>query len=359
VQVQITTGNAGAYEVDLVPVEDRFALAWYDTRDHNAEIYFTIVDSGGTRQVPEVRISDTNQQSYEPSMALSGQRYGVAWYDAPESDGRGSAVQTMVRLAVLDMRGTVLTQTLVSSRKEPQRSPLVVSIEHGFIVVWLREGSEFRVMARRYTTDGAPWGEEVDLGFASSRTWSLSGQVFRKHLYVALNAKGANHAEEVFLLRTDSDLRNPIEVQLTGDDGAASVYPDIVFDTSSGVVCWQDERDGNSEAYVGRLDLGELELDESRVTHSTGNTSGVHAAPTPNGFAIAYDDDSNDNREIYLVLMDKKDPNGFLRVTYARYGSFVPAIAWNGRVLGIAWNDFRAASGPRDFDRSDIFFTWL
>jgi hypothetical protein len=358
-ETQITAGTAGAYEVDLVPVEGGFALTWYDTRDHNAEIYFTLVDSRGKRLLPEVRVTHTSQQSYEPSMALSGKRYGVAWYEAPESDDHSSASQTVVRFAVLDMQGTILAESLASEHDDPERSPLVVAVEHGFIVIWLRRGPETRVMARRFTSDGIARGEAVDLGFASSRTWSISGQMFRGDLYIAFNARGKNSAEEVFLVRTDSGLQNPLEIQLTADDGAASVYPDVVFGPSSKMVCWQDERDGNSEVYVGRLDLGELKLDESRLTFSMGQTFGVHAAAIPGGFAIALDDDSSDNREVYLAMVGPSNQDGLLRVSRARFGSFVPAVAWNGEVLGIAWNDFRAASGPRDFERSDIFFAWL
>ena len=161
------------------------------------------------------------------------------------------------------------------------------------------------------------------------------------------------------LIRTDSGLRHPLQTQLTADDGAASVYPDVVIGQSSAMVCWQDERDRNSEVYVGRLDLAELKLDERRLTFSTGQTSGVHAAAIPDGFAIALDDDSSDNREVYLAVVGPGDRKGFLRVSRARLGSFVPAVAWNGEVLGIAWTDFRAASGPSDFERSDIFFTSL
>src|SRR5262245_64016764 len=66
---QISDSGFGAYEVSLAAWSDGLALAWYDTRDGNAEIYVRSLDAEGRESGPELRLTTTAAASYEADIA--------------------------------------------------------------------------------------------------------------------------------------------------------------------------------------------------------------------------------------------------------------------------------------------------
>ncbi len=60
---QVSESGFGAYEVSLATWSDGLALAWYDTRDGNAEVYVRPLDADGRAAGPELRITTTAEQS--------------------------------------------------------------------------------------------------------------------------------------------------------------------------------------------------------------------------------------------------------------------------------------------------------
>jgi len=66
---QITDSGFGAYEVSLAAWGDGFTVAWYDTRDGNAEVYVRDLDADGQERGPELRLTTTAAQSYEADIA--------------------------------------------------------------------------------------------------------------------------------------------------------------------------------------------------------------------------------------------------------------------------------------------------
>ena len=77
----VSASGTGAYETSLAVFPDRLAVAWYDRRDGNAEIYFRLLDAAGRPAGPEHRLTNGPEQSYEASMDAAGPDLAVAWYD--------------------------------------------------------------------------------------------------------------------------------------------------------------------------------------------------------------------------------------------------------------------------------------
>ena len=61
--IQVSHSGAGAYEAALATDEKGFAVAWYDTRDGNAEIYMRLLDDSGRPSGPERRLTETPDAS--------------------------------------------------------------------------------------------------------------------------------------------------------------------------------------------------------------------------------------------------------------------------------------------------------
>src|SRR5262245_52599450 len=89
--IQVSQGGAGAYEAALAIDTDGFAVAWYDTRDGNAEIYLRLLDSTGHPSSPERRLTETPDASYEASVERLGDSFIVAWYEQA-TDGQQTAM---------------------------------------------------------------------------------------------------------------------------------------------------------------------------------------------------------------------------------------------------------------------------
>src|SRR5690606_31666393 len=78
---QVSDSGFGAYEVSLAAWSDALAVAWYDTRDGNAEIYVRFLDAQGRAVGADERLTRTPAQSYEADLAALDDGLAVAWYE--------------------------------------------------------------------------------------------------------------------------------------------------------------------------------------------------------------------------------------------------------------------------------------
>ena len=78
---QISDSGFGAYEVSLATWADGLAIAWYDTRDGNAEVYVRTLDADGQETGGELRLTTTEAASYEADVAPLPGAFAVAWYE--------------------------------------------------------------------------------------------------------------------------------------------------------------------------------------------------------------------------------------------------------------------------------------
>ena len=56
-------------------------ITWVDYRDGNEEIYYKVSNDGGLSWDPDIRLTDDQGYSYNPSVALYGQQVNVVWAD--------------------------------------------------------------------------------------------------------------------------------------------------------------------------------------------------------------------------------------------------------------------------------------
>ena len=84
---QISQSGYGAYEVSLASWGDSvLALAWYDTRDGNAEIYVRFIEGAGRPIDTDHRLTHTSDESYEPDIVALDGGVAIAWYEKSRSE---------------------------------------------------------------------------------------------------------------------------------------------------------------------------------------------------------------------------------------------------------------------------------
>ena len=359
---QVSVGGGGAYEASIATINDRFVVAWHDTRVGGAEIYFRVLDVLGRPSNPERRITNTLNFSYDPDIEIIEDNVLIVWYE------RAMDGPTEARLGVFTLDGETKHTEVLSASGGASRNPVVATNGRSVFCAWVEEdmGMQNHVWARWFDPEGRPKGPAQYVAPAGSETWNLNAIVDQYGRgWIVFDGQVATRAEELFLAFVD-DTGSEV-ARLTSDDGFASKYPDMSFGQDQTALTWFDERDGNREVYLLVMPLErileELDSDAIRVTSTPGESIGAYVAWNGQQFGLAWSDNSEGQHEVYFQTFDLagdslQEPQ---RITRNETGSFIPAIESAGDRFALAWNEdvveMRGALGTGG--RSEIVFTLL
>jgi hypothetical protein len=337
---QLSSSGAGAYEASLTVRPGRSAVAWYDTRGGNAEIYAREVDQNGRGVGPEHRLTTGSADSYEADIVSINDAFTVAWYEQTPSG------ESRAKLGLWNSSFEPLWIVDLSPAGRDSRIPVVETFENRIFCAWVETGagSDVSVRAGWWDMEGRVVIEPRVLGAAGATTWNLNSAIDAEGLaYVVFDAKVGTRSEELFLARvddTDIDLE-----RITADDGVASKYPDLALAAEGAALTWLDDRDGNVDVYllVGSSsalaeDIGVLAL---QVTESPGESMGAHVAWNDGRVGLVWSDDSVGQHEIYFQSFDSSGLaiNDPARLTHNRTASFIPSIQASADTFMLSWNE--------------------
>jgi hypothetical protein len=361
---RLSDSGTGAFEVAMTRFGDGAAVAWYDTRDGNAEIYLRLIDSDGRPVGKEHRLTADAEESYEVSLAPLGDSIAVAWY------GRRSGGELKAHIGVWEPAGQWLWQDSVGGDGS-SRNPVVRARGQTLFSAWIEQGAraddgEFIRYAFR-TAAGEAVGQPQTVGPAGAETWNLNAALAATgdEAYVVYDAPDESGTYELFLATihgADAEL-----TQLSASDGFASKYPDIALahdGEPQAALAWTDEKHGNRESYLAIVPLAQLrprtvDTAPRRLSHSDGASIGSYVAWSSAGIGVAWSDQLSQS---YDVLFQPFDRNGRARapvraVTATETDSYVPAIvSWNDE-FAIAWNEVvTGGGGLHDTAGSEVYF---
>jgi hypothetical protein len=334
--------NAGAYEVSLAADGGGFAVAWYDTRDGNAEIYLRLIDENGQLSGPERRLTETPDASYEASVERLGGSLVVAWYEQT-MEGQQTAM-----LGAWNRDGT---RKWVHTIAPSSRNPVIRANERSVVVAWIQADDEGReaVWVGTWSEDGQEQGTRTEVGPASKTTWNLNLDLDGSDAWVVFDAERSTRASELFLGRVDATGAH-VE-RLTRDDGAESKDPDLrIGDQGRVALTWHDRRDGNDEVYLfvtGKSDLhGDIDDRARRVTTTPGESFGAYGTWNRNRLGLAWSDKTPGTHEIYLQTFDGAGMplESIRRVTKSDPWSLVPSVQPWREGFALAWTEYQPAS---------------
>ena len=388
--VQISRSGRGAYEASLAAHPRGFAVAWHDTRHGLPEIHARLLDGRGRPVSDEYRLTANAGRSYEPSIHVPDPDISddlvVAWYEVAADDSSSRA-----RVGAWTAAGTPRWTRTLSDPRRRGRAAAVAVIGDRIQCVWIEETprapgsggagrnatgrraadtereSSTIVRAQQLGLDGEPLGVAHDIAAASRTTWNLNLSVDDEGVpWVVFDAQLETRAHELFLARLG---RDPAAVeQLSLNDGAPSVYPDLAFGAGRAAVTWWDTRDGNAEVYLAVVDAQELprgiERAASRVTDTAGESIGAYVDWNGRRFGLAWSDQVEAGRP-HDVFFQRYAASGVpdggpRRLTDNPTASLIPAIRSAGSQFALAWNeDVVAARGDhRTGGRSEVVFAF-
>ena len=358
---QITDSGLGAFEVSLAASHDDLAVAWYDTRDGNAEVYVRSLDADGHEAGPELRLTTTAAESYEPDIALLPGAVAIAWYEkAPDGTMRA-------QLGVWQRDGTPVWSTPVSVGAGSSRNAIVRRRGDELFCAWIEADEERRefVWGGWWTLAGQPLGAPVRLGAAGDTTYNLNAAIAPTgEAWVVFDARAETRVDELFVA-TLAASRTTV-ARLTADDGIRSKYPDIGFAPDGrAAITWFDERDGNREVYLaaGGADEVRQPLEERalRVTTTPGASIGAYLAWNGARIGLAWSDDSSGNYEVFFQPFDAAGSplEAPRRLSDTPTNSLVPAIEPWRDGFALAWDEVVPApvGKPSEDTRGEVVFT--
>lgn len=358
---QVSDSGFGAYEVSLAAWNDGLAVAWYDTRDGNGEVYVRRLDADGNAVGAELRLTTTAAESYEADIAPLPNAFAVAWYEK-EQDGVMRA-----QLGVWSRDGAPMWKTPVAVGAGSSRNAIVRSFGDALFCAWIEADGEGRelVWGGWWSPDGRPRAEPVRLGAAADTTWNLNAAIAPTgDAWVVFDARAETRVEELFAATLADGVATL--ARLTADDGIRSKYPDIAFDAGgSGALTWYDERDGNREVYLAAARAEELllpvEQRARRVTSTPGASIGAYLAFNADRIGLAWSDDSAGNYEVFFQSFDAAGNSlaAPRRLTDTATSSMIPAIEPWRDGFALAWDEVTPAPPGTDsaHTRAEVVFT--
>jgi hypothetical protein len=358
---QISDSGFGAYEVSLAAWSDGLALAWYDTRDGNPEIYVRSLDAEGRKSGPELRLTTTAAASYEADIASLPDGFAIAWYEKEE----GGAMRA--QLGVWRRDGTRVWSTPVSVGAGSSRNAIVRRLGDELFCAWIEaddKGAEL-VWGGWWNLAGQSLGPPVRLGAAGETTWNLNAAIAPTgEAWVVFDARADTRVEELFVAKL-AKFRATL-ARVTADDGIRSKYPDLAISADGrAAITWFDERDDNREVYLAAGSADELLLPVEerarRVTTTPGASIGAYVAWNGDRIGLAWSDDSSGNYEVFFQSFDSgvspvAPPR---RLSDTPTGSLVPAIEPWCDGFALAWAEVEPTpAGARGQDPpAEVVFT--
>jgi len=344
---------------------DGLAVAWYDTRDGNAEIYLRLADPDGRPVWPELRLTEDDEASYVVSVDAVGDALALAWY------GRRSDDTLQAHLGVWDpehgWRWRIELGDVQSSR-----NPVVRAHGETIFCAWVEpDGMSPGAGVIKYGfwgQDGAELTGPLVLAAAGDETWNLNAafDADGESVFVAFDAPDSTGTYELFLGRADPD--GATVTQLSASDGFASKYPDIAISTQDNeklaAITWFDDKDGNQETYVAvapvdALGGGAVDAMATRISHTAGASIGSYLAWHGDRVGVAWSDQLSESYDIQFQWFDSDaEPRSeIIALTQSRANAFVPAILSDGDGFAIAWNEI--PDGNDDLHNSQGSEIWL
>jgi len=231
---------------------DELAIVWQDGRHEdevpeNFEIYLTFLDRDGFEIGDDLRLTNDPSNSEGPAIARGGDELGIAFVD-----GRLGTQQ--VFFLVTDLTGNVvMPEVRVSAGSSRAVDPVVTWVGDAFLVAWQDEsGEDFDIMAARVSRD--PPRVEPPIVLSGGPSFERAPRMLwngdRTLVVYSDDRAGSYDIYGVLLDEALAPLGDPIRITTAPRDSVfgaprrAGTALGILFD---------DQRDGNWEAYFTRL----------------------------------------------------------------------------------------------------------
>ena len=383
---QVSNSGQGAFGVDIAVSDSALpaAVAWYDTRHENAEIYLRLLDEDLLPASQERRLTESFADAYEPDVVIIDDHIAVVWYEESSVGSRTGLNRGQVYFGLYDRSGEVILKMPLSDNEVDARIPVITAMTDSIFVAWLqgdisndRISSQRQLMGTWLQTDGATSVAPHAIAPASPSTWNLNAAVADQdanRVIVVYDAEFETAVSELYAVEATPETSQLN--RLTANDGYASKYPDLALSPtateSNTALTWFDELYGNNEIYLLQLPDSALffsdvqnflELEATRVTESEGDSIGAYLAWQEDRLALVWSEPIAGRYEIFYQLwgQDHVPLTDITRLTTTRGDSYIPSVASREGKFALAWSEVSEVGPLRDarLSRSEIAVQYI
>ncbi len=369
--VQVSDSGFGAFEADLAILDSAtVAVAWYDTRHDQAEIYVRLLDTNLVPVSSEFRLTSSETDSFEADIVGYEDLFAVAWYEVAKN---GAA---SVRLGLWDRSGSRLWERTISEAGIDARIPVVESVGDKLFLSWLQSSLQATnnetvaskdLMGMWLDPEQPDVASAFRIGLASPTTWNINLAVAEVNdgpaMLVVYDAEYETRASEIYLLEVVGELATGR--RLTADDGFASKYPDVAVSGDMVGITWFDNSAGNNDVFFATGRQAEfsqqsaleiLEQRGARLTESGGDSIGAYLAWLDDLLLVAWSEHVGGRYQV-LVEVAGSSPRVRQQISQGEADSFIPSIDVLERSLYSTWNDVTANrhEDEGNLSRSEVF----
>ncbi|MFH1130601.1 MAG: hypothetical protein V1754_04655 [Pseudomonadota bacterium] len=290
--------------------------------------------------------------SYEPNLVMGGSsggvtRIGLTWSEFNFPSGPGNV---SLYSAILASDGSFVVQpTKLFTPQNYARHPVIAWNGTSYGVAFECSVASFnsdelcfaRVSAAG-ELDGAPvllTNNHIELGLSAKAPWiAAAGGEFG----VVWHSPISGSRELYFARMSETGEQIGENIRLT-DNAGSSITARILFDGTDYAVVWSDEREGSYDIYFAKISTtGEKIGSDVRVTNTAGESRHPTMVFANSQYTVAYQDDVDENHEIYLVHIDANNVPGVpIRLTADQGISDEPTLAYTGSEYIVVWRDDR------------------
>ncbi len=318
-------------------------IVWEDNRDGNYEIYYKKSGDGGVNWGTDIRLTNNLANSLYPSIAVSGNQVNIAWED--DRDGNAEIYYKRSTNNGIAWSSDIRVTNNDSSSNQPS-----ISVSGAVIhLSWeeFRDGNN-EIYYKRSTNGGMNWGSDSRLtnNTASSNVPAIECSGLQVHV-VWTDLRDHNNGEIYYKRSIDAGLSWGTDMRLTNvspSGGSWRKAPTIALSGSRVHLIWLDRREGVDQIYYKHsTDNGLNWIADSKLTFSGFGKWHPSIAVSDFQVHVVWDDYSAGNSEIYY----RYSPDGgniwndSERLTNNVMPSNNPFIAFSGSVVHVMWSDYR------------------
>jgi hypothetical protein len=289
-----------------------YGVVWESVHDGISELYFARINKNGVKISGDTLVSKCNEDYVYPSLAWTGDGYGVAWIDLRDNASK-------IYFALLDGNGNNKSgdKRISDTPAFGAYYPSLVRANGAFAVAWLDARA------------------------------SGSGEI-----YLALLDKNGDKQGGDILLTDDKD-----------DSSCNYHRPSLLWTGSEYNLSWTETRAGRGEIYFGRVDSSGVKIGGNMMIADSDEYfySAPALACAGGEYGIVWRDESYSRTGIYFtrfrVYADSAIATKTMKIAecpliLCHYG-YTLSAAWTGNEYGLAWSN-----GESEI-MTDLFFTRL
>ena len=319
--VQLSNDPDTSQSPSLAVAGPKVHVVWWDHRDGNREIYYKRSTDGGTTWGQEIRLTNDFSYSGSPSLAASGDSVHVVWQDY-----RDGNLEVYYKKST-DGGSSWLSESRLTDNSSESACPSIAASGPKVHVVWYdyRDGN-YEIYYKRSTDAGGTWGSDFRLSYdpAGSERPALAVSDSMIHVVWEDYRDGTNTSEIYYKRSTNGGTSWESDTRLTYNSDWSD-YPSMATSDPAVHIVWHDDRDRGSEIYYKRsTDRGMTWGSDTRLTFDSATSYRPSLAVSgPKVHVVWYDTRDGNNPPNCFEIYYKRNPTGNSGVEESS-GSFYP-----------------------------------